>query len=205
MPQRLKTNVRFSGMTIKDSKVPYIFLAGGEHGDHQEPVGRTIFTLALMAVLVARSVFKPVTWDGESTDGDLGREYDIAGALLMPATKIKEMDLDSLDDFKAASKGFKVTPSALIVRAMHLRMITVETAKLHLEDLRIEFEAIPKPPARSAIKPENAIRKYNGRELSSRMLAALDAGSISEGEFCRSVCLNKLKPSEINDLRAALR
>lgn len=41
MPQRL-SHVKFSGMTIRDNKVPYIFLAGGDHGDDQEPVGRTI-------------------------------------------------------------------------------------------------------------------------------------------------------------------
>lgn len=204
MPQRLKTNARFSGITIRDKKVPYIFLAGGDHGDHQEPVGRTIFTLALMAVLVARGVFKPVTWDGESTGTDFGREYDIAGAMLMPAARVKVMDLAELDDIKAASDEFKVTPSALTVRAMRLGKITSEVARSHLDALRVEFDARPKVAVRRAIRPENAVRKYNGRELSSRMLAVLDAGKISESEFCRAVCLNKLKPSQINDLRGAL-
>ncbi|MBV0896099.1 hypothetical protein [Microbacterium sp. NC79] len=37
MPQRL-SHVKFSGMTIRDNKVPYIFLTGGDHGDDQEPV-----------------------------------------------------------------------------------------------------------------------------------------------------------------------
>lgn len=63
MPQRL-THVNFSGMAIRDNKVPYIFLAGGDHGDDQEPVGRTIFTLALLIVLVSRRIFAP---------NDLGR------------------------------------------------------------------------------------------------------------------------------------
>src|SRR5690625_7905869 len=69
-------------MTIRDNKVPYIFLAGGDHGDDQEPVGRTIFTLALMTVLVARRIFAPMTWDGGSAETDPGREYDIAGVML---------------------------------------------------------------------------------------------------------------------------
>ena len=84
MPQRLN-HVSFSGMTIRDNKVPYIFLAGGDHGDYQEPEGRTTFTLGLLAVLVARKVFAPVTWDGQSTGSDVGPEYDITGAMLMPA------------------------------------------------------------------------------------------------------------------------
>jgi hypothetical protein len=56
MPQRL-THVKFSGMTIRDNKDPFIFLAGGDHGDDQEPDGRTLFTLALITVLVARRIF----------------------------------------------------------------------------------------------------------------------------------------------------
>jgi hypothetical protein len=36
------------------------------------------------------------------------------------------------------------------------------------------------------------------------MLHALDNQSISPGEFCRAVCLNHLKPSQIDDLRRAL-
>src|SRR5690554_2003480 len=72
MPQRL-THVEFSGMTIRDNKVPYIFLAGGDHGDDQEPVGRTIFTLALMTVLVARRIFALMTWDGGSAAPSIPR------------------------------------------------------------------------------------------------------------------------------------
>src|SRR5699024_745187 len=75
MPQLIE--VRFSGMTVRDSKVPYIFLAGGDHGDFQEPAGRQIFTLILMAVLVARGIFAPVSYDANSTAPDAGREYDI--------------------------------------------------------------------------------------------------------------------------------
>ncbi len=47
-------------MTVRDAKVPYIFLAGGDHGDFQEPPGRQLFTLVLMTVLVARGIFAPV-------------------------------------------------------------------------------------------------------------------------------------------------
>jgi hypothetical protein len=202
MPQRL-THVRFSGLTIRDTKVPFIFLAGGDHGDHQEPVGRTVFTLALMSVLVARRVFAPVTWDGESAGTGLGREYDIAGAMLMPADQFRGIGT-SLDDMKAAADEWKVTPSAVTVRAMRLGLISGEAARSHLDQLRAEFGKRSTKGGRSPIKPENAVRKYNGRELSSRMLAALDAGRISPGEFCRAVCLNKLTPSQIPDLRKAL-
>lgn len=203
MPQRL-THVQFSGITIRDNKVPFIFLAGGDHGDYQEPVGRTIFTLALMAVLVARRIFAPVTWDGQSAGIGAGREYDVVGAMLMPATRLREIGPTSLSEMKALAAEFKVTASALTVRAMRLGIITGETAKSHLEELRIEFGRRPQIQGMNPIKPENAVRKYSGRELSSRMLRVLDAGLISQGDFCRVICLNKLKPSQIMNLREAL-
>ncbi|MCA4132047.1 ImmA/IrrE family metallo-endopeptidase [Arthrobacter sp. M4] len=203
MPQRL-THVKFSGMAIRDNKVPFIFLAGGDHGDDQEPAGRTIFTLALLTVLVARRKFAPMTWDGGSAHTDPGREYDIAGAMLMPRERFKAIGPTSLDDMRMASNEFKVTTSAVAVRAMRLGMINAETTGNYLAQLREEFQSLPKGGPRSQILPENAVRKYNGRELSRRMLHALDSQSISPGEFCRAVCLNHLKPSQIGDLRRAL-
>ena len=204
MPQRL-THVDFSGMTIRDAKVPYIFLAGGDHGDYQEPVGRTIFTLALMAVLVARRIFSPVTWNAESTATDLGREYDIAGAMLMPASSLRHLSLSSLDDVVSAASEFKVTPSAAVVRALRLGLINSETARSHLAELRQEFLNRPERSGMSPIRAENAVRKYAGRELSRRMIEALDSGAITSSEFYRTVCLNKLRDSQLDDLRRAVR
>lgn len=203
MPQRL-THVSFSGMTIRDSRVPFVFLAGGDHGDQQEPVGRTIFTLALMAVLIARRIYAPMTWDGGSTETDLGREYDIAGAMLMPSERFRAIKPSSLEDMKTAADESKVTASAATVRAMRLGIIDGNTASSYLDELRAEFRSRPKDGPRNQIRPENAVRKYGGRELSRRMLRALDAMNISPNEFCRTVCLNHLKPHQIDDLRRAV-
>jgi hypothetical protein len=196
--------VKFSGMTIRDNKVPFIFLAGGDHGDQQEPVGRTIFTLALMAVLIGRRIFAPMTWDGGSIGTDLGREYDIAGAMLIPAARLESINLTSLDDVKSASDEFKVTASAVVVRAMRLGLLDSDQAGAHLDELRGAFALLPTGGPRSPIRPENAVRKYGGRELSRRMLIALDTSDITPREFCRTVCLDRLKPSQITDLRRAI-
>ena len=77
MPQLLR-GIRFSGLTIKDAKVPYIFLAGGDEGEHLEPAGRRTFTLVLLAVLIARGVFAPVTYDSRSPAPADNREFAIA-------------------------------------------------------------------------------------------------------------------------------
>lgn len=202
MPQRLPKS-KFSGITIKDTKVPYIFLAGGDHGDFQEPAGRRLFTLVLMSVLVARRIFAPVAYNGHSTDSNVGREYDIVGAILMPRETILGHGEMSLDEVRNLADMFKVTPSALTVRAQRLGLISREIATVYLDDLAQEFLRVEKSTARSP-KPVNAVRRYNGREFSTRMLDVLDSGRISPKEFCRSVCLNKIKPSQINDFREAL-
>jgi hypothetical protein len=201
MPQLIA--VRFSGMTVRDSKVPYIFLSGGDHGDFQEPAGRQIFTLVLMAVLVARGIFAPVSYDASSTAPDAGREYDIVGEILMPADELQELALNDLDAVKAAADVFKVTPSALAVRAMRLGKLNNETTIGYLGELQKQFGARPKPKPRQP-KPVNAIRKYSGRALTTRMLRAVDGKRLSEREFCRVVCLNRISPYEIGELKAAL-
>lgn len=202
MPQRLQ-GVKFSGMTVRDPKVPYIFLAGGDHGDSQEPEGRQVFTLTLLAVLVARGIFAPVTYDGRSSAPDPGREYDIVGQILMPGDEVRCMDLGSLAAIKEAADLFKVTPSAMVVRAMRLQALRPDDAGAHLDALDAEYSNRPKPKPRTP-KAINAIRTYNGREFSARMLGALDARKLSAGDFCREVCLNKIRPHEINEFREAL-
>lgn len=203
MPQLIE--VRFSGMTVRDSKVPYIFLAGGDHLDSQEPTGRQIFTLVLMAVLVGRGIFEPVSYDAQSIAPAPGREYDIVGEFLMPETALSEIPLRDLADLKAASNKFKVTPSAIAVRAMRLGRLRPEKTREHLEALEAEFRAIPKNGPRNGPKPVNAVRKYSGRFLTSSMLRAVDQGQLSPGDFCRVVCLNRLHPHDFDELRAALR
>lgn len=202
MPQRLH-GVRFSGMTVKDTKVPYIFLAGGDHGDSQEPAGRQIFTLTLMAVLVARGIFAPVTYDGRTLAADPGREYDIVGEILMPLELIRQAELTSLDEVKDAADDFKVTPSAIAVRAMRLGLLSTDAAGDYLDELATDYSNRTRPQPRPP-KPVNAIRTYNGREFSSRMLHALDSGGLTARNFCREVCSNRIKPHEITDFRKAI-
>lgn len=202
MPQLLK-GVKFSGMTIRDAKVPYIFLAGGDQGDFQEPTGRRVFTLTLMSVLVARGVFAPVDYNGRSTERNVRREYDIVGEILMPEAEIRNTDLASMEEIKGAAKNYKVTPSAFVIRALRLGVISAEVASSFLRDLEVEYtnrkSGQPRQP-----KPVNAIRRYNGREFSIRMFDALDSGKLSAGDFRRVVCLNKIKQSDINVFRESL-
>lgn len=199
MPQQLKA--KFAGMAIKDNKVPYVFLAS--ELDQEELYGRQVFTLTLLTVLIAYKIFAPVTYESTSADVNSGRQYDIVGQILMPANEIRKLTPTSLNDVIAAADEFKVTPSAMTVRAMRLSILDVDTSNAYLAELKDRHVNRPKSPARSPL-PVNAVKKYAGRELSVRMLNALDAGKLTPGQFYQSVCLNKLKPSQLNDFRAAV-
>lgn len=202
MPQTL-SKVAFSGLTVKDAKVPYIFLTGGSHGEDEEPVGRQVFTLSLLAVLVARRLFAPVTINARRIEAAPRPEYGIVSEMLMPAVQLRQHDLSSLEAIEAASEHFKVTPSAVVVRAAHLQLIDREAADDHLAELARVFATRRKPQARSP-KAVNAVRKYNGREFSLRMIDALDRGSLTAREFCQVACGNRIKPADIPDFRGAL-
>lgn len=203
MPQRIPQGVKFSGLCIKDRKVPYLFLTGGDAGANPEPVGRRIFTLVLLAVLVARGRFTPVTYDDFTSEAIAAREYEIAEEVLMPAEEVGGVTLASLESIKACANVYRVTPSAVVMRARRLGLLTRDDALGYLAELRAEFAVREKPPARQP-KTVNAVRKYNGVEYSRRLLHQVELGRLSPSEFCRVVSLNKLKPSQINELRATL-
>ncbi|MDQ6641729.1 MAG: hypothetical protein M3Y66_04450 [Actinomycetota bacterium] len=204
MPQRLPEGKIFSGMTVKDTKLPFIFIASGNEGEAFEPTGRRIFTLTLMAVLVARGLFATVTYNGHTTEEKSNREYWLTAEILMPEAEFRRADLGDLDAIRAASDVFKVTPSAVVMRAQRLKLLTRDEAEAHLNDLKDAFDKIEETP-RNRMLPMNALRKYNGHECSRRMFALYDAGTIKTSDFCRVMFSNAYRNDRaISDYRAAL-
>lgn len=204
MPQRIPRRAKFSGITVKDPKVPYIFLASGDEGEHLEPAGRKVFTLTLLAVLIGSGTFAPVTYDGHTTDETSFREYEITAEILMPAADMRRSDLGSLDAVKTVADLNKVTPSAVAMRLRRLGLIDLGTFRSYMDQLAAEYAARESPPMRSP-HAVNALRRYNGNECSRRMLAQLDSGQINAKDFCRVMFSNKLRPHQINEFRAAVR
>ncbi|MGW6130804.1 hypothetical protein ACWFNE_12335 [Cellulomonas sp. NPDC055163] len=203
MPQTLPRGVAFSGLCVKDKKVPFIFLTSGEPGSNAEPAGRKIFTLVLLTVFVAVGRFAPVSYDDQTGELVTGREYELAEEVLMPSTDIRQLDATSLDAVKMSANELKVTPSAFVMRARRLGLVDADGARGYLDALAAEFAGRKKSQARTS-RPENAVRKYAGAEFTRRMLRQLDRGAISPREFCRVVCLNRLGPTEIPLLQASL-
>ncbi|MCR6030801.1 hypothetical protein GGQ22_05020 [Nocardioides sp. zg-579] len=202
MLQRVPQGIKFSGLTVKDNKIPYLFLASGDEGDF-EPEGRKIFTMVLLAALIGYGTFSPVTFEDKTGDGDIKREYEVAGEVLMPRAELKRLSVPDLAAARAYADAYKVTPSAFVMRAWKLGLIDRETADAWLEELARAWREREKKSLAGQATPINAIRRYCGHEYFSRMIIQLGLGRIDVGEFRRSVCLNHLSVSEVRDLAGA--
>ena len=202
MPQQLPRGATFSGLCVRDKKIPFIFLTSGEQSPTLEPTGRQIFTLILLAVFVARGRFAPVSYDDQTDDLIEDREYELAEEVLMPASDVRRIGVGSLDAIKDAAKNLQVTPSAVVMRARRLTLIDPSESRDYLDELAREFGAAGKPRARTPLT-HNAVRSYAGAEFTRRMFHQLDRNAITPGEFCRVVCLNRLHPGDLHLLRAA--
>jgi hypothetical protein len=203
MPQGMPRHAKFSGMTIKDKKVPFIFLATGDEGEHLEPSGRKLFTLTLLTVLIARGTFAPVNYDGHTMEESSPPEYELTAEILMPAEEIRGMTFRDLQSVRDAAEVFRLTPSAVAMRAYRLGRIGRDRFRVYMDSLRTEYDARAKPHARTPL-PVNALKKYNGIECSRRMLAMLDAGHLNRTDFRRIMFFNKLAVTDIREFREAV-
>lgn len=202
MLQRVPHGIKFSGLTVKDNKIPYLFLASGDEGDF-EPAGRKIFTMVLLANLIGYGTFSPVTFEDKTGAGDIKREYEVAGEVLMPKAELERLSVPDLATARTYADAYKVTPSAFVMRAWKLGLIDRETADAWLDVLAQAWREREKKPLAGQATSLNAVRRYCGPEYFSRMLIQLGSGHLDVGEFRRSVCLNRLSVAEIRDLAAA--
>ena len=200
MPQLLD-GVKFSGITLKDKRVPFIFLASGDEGEGFEPAGRRVFTLMLLTVLIAQGTFAPVKYEGHSRDEESPRAYEVAAELLMPTAEMRILAFNDLDSVVEAANGFKATPSAVVMRARRLQQIDYETFSAFMDELETNRPGSQGGPRKQPL-PVRALKKYNGIECSRRMLGLMDAGHINPTDFRRIVLLNKVAVSQIADFRA---
>lgn len=203
MPQLIPRGVKLSGICVKDRKVPYIFLSSSDAEENWEPAGRRIFTLTLLAVLIARNRFSAVTYESNVSEPIQNLEYELTEEILLPVEDFRSRPVDSLTSIQAGADSCHVTPSAFVMRARRLGMLTKSEASGYLEDLREEFAIRPRSPMNRPLKV-TALRKYNGAEFTRRMFSQLDRGRISPGEFRRIVCLNHIGFEGLGALRRTL-
>nr|WP_238348670.1 hypothetical protein [Ornithinimicrobium pratense] len=81
----------------------------------------------------------------------------MAEEVLMPADTVAEVGVSGMEDLRALADRFKVTPSAMVMRARRLHLITPESANDYLDALASEFRQRPKPRLGRS-HPLNAVR-----------------------------------------------
>jgi hypothetical protein len=203
MPQQIPSSAKFSGMTIRDKKVPFVFLASGDEGEQLEAAGRKVFTLTLLAVLISTGTFAPVNYDGHTKEAESPREYELTAEILMPAAEFRMQRISSLQSIRDLAEKYRVTPSAVAMRGWRLKLIDDDSFSAYMDTLRGEYARRVDPPRRSALAI-TGLRNYNGVECSRRMLAMLDAGTLSRADFRRVVFLNKISTSQLREFREAV-
>lgn len=204
MLQEPPQKVKFSGLCVRDSKIPFIFLASGDEKSGLEPAGRRLFTMTLLAVMIGFRKFAPLTFNDAAGGLILRREYEIAEEVLMPARQVAQLSVPDRDAVDQHAERFKVTPSAFVMRALRLKLLLESEAEALLDDLRREFGGRPKSHGPRRPRPENAVRRYSGAEYVRRMSRQVDLGTLPLPEFRRVVCLNKLEGHQIAALRASV-
>lgn len=160
MPQTIPKRARFSGICIRDKKVPFIFMNSGEDKESFEPAGRRVLTLMLLTACLACGKFNPVSYDDQTEELIANREFELAEEVLMPSASIAELRVNSLDDVKSHAGTYCVTPSAFLMRARRLHLVKAGKAHEYLRTLREEYRGRNVPQSRSP-KAVNALRKYN--------------------------------------------
>lgn len=203
MPQMIHNSINFSGICVRDRKYPFIFLNNKDENISFEPEGRKIFTLILLTVCIAKAKFSPISYNDQSTDLIKDDLYCITEELLMPESSVKLATINSLQDLKTQSDIFSVTPSAFLMRAQRLGLLSSVVINKYRLMLKEEFSNLPKPRAMTP-KPVNGYKKYNGHAFSRAILELVNTGFITKAEARRVLTQNKQSIGFLDEYRMSL-
>jgi len=173
MPQNLRREVLFSGMCIKDSRFPFVFINRRELDDNPvilESEGRQIFTIMCMLVCISLNKFVFSIKDMKKTDDSFKNIFLIAGEIIVPKSDLVGLRIDSIDKLKDLAKKFKVTPSLLLMRLIDLGQISKTTSDMYFNVLK--RARIGKKEGGRRPNTVDGYIKYNGERFSKEVSSA---------------------------------
>lgn len=204
MPQIIRPNVRFSGLCIKDNKVPFIFLNNKEETVLFEPEGRKSLTLVLLVICMAKGKFQPISYDEQTKTLIRNEEFLIAEEVLMPKKEIVNITINDLDDVRNLSDLYSVTPSAMLMRLKRLSIINDKLAEEYHDELENDYISNKKGHGGRRPAAEKGYKKYNSVAYSKNLMKIVDAGKLNQKEAVRVLFQNKKSIPFLYDYRASL-
>lgn len=172
-----------SGFCLKDTQVPFLFV-NMNMADEEEPVGRRLYTLILLLVLVGLGVFsvtrdwRPGRTPRRTKDTYLPHAHKIVSEFFLPSSVLASLRGRQVtsETVQEVASRYKLTPTAVIFRLWKEKLITAA-----------EKELLTQPPViikRRARSPriDNAVRKLNGRLVTSAAQRAYTSGAITANQ-----------------------
>lgn len=172
-----------SGFCLKDARVPFLFV-NMNMADEEEPVGRRLYTLMLLLVLVGLGIYsvtrdwRPGRTPRRAKDTYLPHAHKIVSEFFLPSTVIaahrgRQATAETVQD---VATRYKLTPTAVIYRLWREKVITAA-----------ERELLTQPPViikRRARSPriDNAVRKLNGQLVTTAVQKAYTSGVITANQ-----------------------
>ncbi|MBQ2638969.1 hypothetical protein IJF91_02815 [Candidatus Saccharibacteria bacterium] len=206
MPQRVDSEVRFSGIALKDKHFPSIFLYSKDEDAVSDPVGRRIFTLILLLSCMAYKKYMPVSYDTDLRDIIESKEYIVAEEILVPRRCVEGISVRSIDDINNLAKDFKVTPSMMLMRLKRLGIIDKKDADAYFEELhedrRLALASNKKIPYK--IKDTTKFINYNGKKFTNDIFSFIENGTMSFNEARTILVSNRKTKDFLIDMKEAL-
>jgi Zn-dependent peptidase ImmA (M78 family) len=184
MPQNIERDAGFSGLCIKDTKYPFIFI-NTRDADLMptifETSGRQIYTLIAMLVCIAMNKFIFSLRAVPENDTFKRHILAIAGEVLIPRVDLEGLGIGTMEQLEHYAKYFSVTPSMLLVRLKQSRQIPKPVADVLRARLIENIKKIELRQTRSP-KPSTGYAKYNGDRFSLEVLRGYKAKIVGYDE-----------------------
>lgn len=126
MPQNMNHARGISGVYIKDSRFPYLFIANESAANFGDGAGRKIFTIMYLIVCLFKGRSKVVSLNDEIKESSDDNIYAIVEEMLLSEEVLPKQNSYTLNDLDELSEKLKVSARAILMRLKHLDYIEDE-------------------------------------------------------------------------------
>lgn len=174
MPQRIDTDLEFSGFSIKDKYYPWIFINNKDNLEKPkifETDGRKILTIIFLICGMSKKYFSNI-----NIKINFNYIYNLAIEVLLPKIEFNKITILNHDDLVALSNLYKVTPSLILERLKSLKSIDHNFYKELRKKIENNRNEIENKSFGGGFSYVNRYAKYNGIEFSHQIVKSYMSG-----------------------------